>query len=97
MFFGIILVTRYSSLGSLAASALAGILMARTATVQLDPWLYVYAVGGTVLVWLFHWDNIERLLRGQERKIGTPTTRGVTAVAPGRRVAPDRRALAGWP
>ena len=46
------------------------------ATNGLDPWLYVYAVGGAGLVWLFHWDNIGRLLRGQERKIGTPRPEG---------------------
>lgn len=73
LFAGVILVTRYSSLGSLAGSAAAGILLAiATATVPLDPWMYVYAVGGTGLVWLFHLDNIQRLLNGQERKIGTP-------------------------
>ncbi len=73
IFAGVILVTRYSSLGSLAGSAAAGILLAiATATVPLDPWMYVYAVGGTGLVWLFHLDNIQRLLNGQERKIGTP-------------------------
>jgi glycerol-3-phosphate acyltransferase PlsY len=73
LFAGVILVTRYSSLGSLAGSAAAGILLAiATATVPLDPWMYVYAVVGTALVWLFHLDNIQRLLHGQERKIGTP-------------------------
>lgn len=77
VFGGIILLTRYSSLGSLAGSAFAGILLAIvTYTVPLDPWLYVYAVGGTALVWLFHWDNIGRLLRGEERKIGTPRPEG---------------------
>ena len=77
VFAGIILVTRYSSLGSLAGSAFGGILLAILVyTVPLDPFLYVYAVGGTALVWLFHWDNIVRLLRGQERKIGTPRPEG---------------------
>jgi glycerol-3-phosphate acyltransferase PlsY len=73
LFVLIIAITRYSSVGSLAASALAGILLAwATATFGWDPWLYVYAVGGTALVWLFHADNIQRLLAGTERKIGTP-------------------------
>ncbi len=77
VFVGVILVTRYSSLGSLVGSAVAGILMAiATATIPLDPWMYLYAVGGTGLVWLFHKDNIERLLAGQERKIGTPRPEG---------------------
>ena len=77
IFLGVIALTRYSSLGSLVGSAAAGIMLAiATATIPLDPWMYVYAVGGTGLVWLFHWDNVGRLLRGQERKIGTPRTDG---------------------
>ena len=68
---------RYSSLGSLTGSAFGGILFAIViATQGLDPFLYVYAIGGTGLVWLFHWDNIGRLLRGEERKIGTPRPEG---------------------
>jgi glycerol-3-phosphate acyltransferase PlsY len=73
LFLLIIAVTRYSSVGSLLASALAGILLAwATATFGWDPWLYLYAAGGTLLVWLFHTDNIQRLLAGTERKIGAP-------------------------
>lgn len=73
VFLGVIAITRYSSLGSLIGSAMGGVLLAvATAVTPLDPWLYVYAVGGAGLVWLFHWDNIGRLLRGEERKIGTP-------------------------
>ena len=52
-------------MGSLTASAAAGVLLAgATAAFGWDPWLYVYAVGGTALVWLFHLDNIQRLLAG---------------------------------
>jgi glycerol-3-phosphate acyltransferase PlsY len=70
IFIGTILITRYSSLASLLASATGGVLMAITVAVQgLDPWLYVYAAGGAGLVWLFHLDNIGRLLRGEERKL----------------------------
>lgn len=77
VFAGVIAITRYSSLGSLAGSAFGGVLLAiATATIPLDPWMYVYAVGGAGLVWLFHWDNIGRLLRGEERKIGTPRPGG---------------------
>jgi glycerol-3-phosphate acyltransferase PlsY len=71
----VILVTRYSSLGSLVGTASAGILLAITTyVVPLDPWMYVYAVGGVVLIFAFHADNIHRLLTGTERKIGTPKT-----------------------
>ena len=74
---GVIASPRYSSLGSLTGSAFGGILFAIViATQGLDPFLYVYAIGGTGLVWLFHWDNIGRLLRGEERKIGTPRPEG---------------------
>jgi glycerol-3-phosphate acyltransferase PlsY len=77
VFAGVIALTRYSSLGSLTGSAFGGLLLAiATAATPLDPWLYLYAVGGAGLVWLFHWDNIGRLLRGQERKIGTPRPEG---------------------
>ena len=73
VFLAIIAITRYSSVGSLAASALAGILLAwATTAFDWSPWLYLYAAGGTLLVWLFHTDNIQRLLAGTERKIGTP-------------------------
>lgn len=76
--FGIVIaITRYSSLGSLTGSAFGGILLAvLVATTPLSPWLYVFSVGATGLVWLFHWDNIGRLMRGQERKIGTPRPEG---------------------
>jgi glycerol-3-phosphate acyltransferase PlsY len=77
LFLVVIAVTRYSSVGSLVASATAGLLLAlATAKVPLDPWLYLYAAGGTLLIWLFHTDNIQRLLAGQERKIGSPRPNG---------------------
>jgi glycerol-3-phosphate acyltransferase PlsY len=77
VFLGVIAITRYSSLGSLAGSALGGVLLAiAIAVTPLDPWLYGFAAGGTALVWLFHWDNIGRLVRGQERKVGTPRPEG---------------------
>jgi acyl phosphate:glycerol-3-phosphate acyltransferase len=75
VFLAVIAITRYSSLGSLTGSLMGGILLAVATTVTpLDPWLYVYAVGGPALVWLFHHDNIGRLLAGKERKIGAPRT-----------------------
>ena len=73
LFVAVIAITRYSSLGSLTASATAGILLAgATYALGWDPWLYVYAVGGWALVWYFHKDNIQRLRNHTERKIGTP-------------------------
>jgi glycerol-3-phosphate acyltransferase PlsY len=33
-------------------------------------WLYaVYAIGAAAMIWLFHIDNIQRLLAGTERRI----------------------------
>ena len=73
LFAAVILISRYSSLGSLTATATAGVLLAIvTALAPLDPWFYVYAVGGPLLVFAFHADNIHRLLNGKERKIGSP-------------------------
>lgn len=66
-----ILITRVSSIGSLSASLMGGIAMiAITALTPLAPIYYVYGVGGAGLIWLFHWDNIGRLLRGEERRVG---------------------------
>ena len=86
VFAGVILVTRYSSAGSLLGSAIGGVLMtAVVATQGLSPWLYVYSIGGPVLVWLFHRDNIVRLARGEERKVtfGRPAAGGGRSPRPG--------------
>lgn len=70
VFAGIIVLTRYSSLGSLAASALAGILLVGLIVVEgLPPTHLIYALGGPALIWLFHADNIGRLVAGTERTI----------------------------
>jgi len=66
-----ILLTRISSIGSLAASLAGGIVMiVVTAVTPLAPIYFLYGVGGPGLIWLFHHDNIGRLLRGEERSIG---------------------------
>jgi len=66
-----ILVTRISSLGSLSASLIGGIAMIVIAAVTpLAPIYFVYGVGVPGLIWLFHVDNIGRLLRGEERRVG---------------------------
>ena len=44
--------------------------------IPLSPWYYLYAAGVTLLIFLFHTDNIQRLLAGQERRIGTPRSPG---------------------
>jgi acyl-phosphate glycerol 3-phosphate acyltransferase len=76
----VIAVTRISSLGSLAATLIGGIVMViATAVVPLAPIYYVYGVGVPGLIWLFHADNIGRLLSGQERRVGRAGKPGPTA------------------
>ncbi len=71
IFGGVIAATRYSSLGSLTGSAAAGLFVAGLVVAGgLPPVYLAYAVAGPALIWYFHADNIGRLLRGEERKIG---------------------------
>ena len=70
VFFGIILVTRYVSLGSLLGSATmfpAMLLVLLVAPETPLPYV-IYSAVGAVFIWLAHADNIDRLLRGTERK-----------------------------
>ncbi len=71
---GVLLIglTRYMSLGSIAATALGSVALIALA-VFYDPVPLVYSwygiIGGTLIV-VRHRDNIQRLLNGTERKIG---------------------------
>ena len=70
VFGGVILATRISSLGSLLGSLFGGVLMIALVALQgLPPAFDVYAAGSVALIWIFHLDNIARLLRGTERRI----------------------------
>ena len=71
VFVGVILITRYVSLGSLLGSAamipaVALVFLVINGTVP--PAYLIYAVVGVAVVWLAHADNIDRLLHGTERK-----------------------------
>jgi glycerol-3-phosphate acyltransferase PlsY len=67
-----ILATRISSIGSLSSCLVGGIVMIVIAAVTpLAPIYFVYGVGVPGLIWAFHHDNIGRLLRGEERRIGS--------------------------
>ena len=71
VFIGVLAVSRYTSLASLASAAVGGITLAvQVVATEQPPALLVFAIGGAVLIWLFHLDNIGRLLRGEERKFG---------------------------
>lgn len=74
-----ILLTRISSIGSLSASLVGGITMIVITALAplpplypnpLPPVYFVYGLGVIALIWGFHLDNIGRLLRGEERRIG---------------------------
>ena len=66
----VLLVTRISSIASLTTSVVSAIgLLVAIALIPLPPAYAVYAVAGAAVIWLFHLDNIQRLLAGQERRI----------------------------
>jgi glycerol-3-phosphate acyltransferase PlsY len=70
VFAAVLLITRYSSLASLTATALgAATVIATVVLFQQDPLFAVYAVAAAAMIWLFHLDNIQRLLAGSERRI----------------------------
>jgi glycerol-3-phosphate acyltransferase PlsY len=70
IFFGVIRLTRFSSVGSLVATTLAGVIVVATVLIQGLPLAHlIYALGAPALIWYFHRDNVERLLAGQERTI----------------------------
>ncbi len=66
----VLLLSHYSSLASLTATTLAGIGLIVVALVGQVPPAYIgFGVAGPGMIWLFHADNVQRLLRGQERKL----------------------------
>jgi glycerol-3-phosphate acyltransferase PlsY len=70
VFIGVILLTRYVSLGSLLGSAaMLPVMLLFVLVAPTTPLSYVlYAAVGAGLIWLAHSDNINRLLHGTERK-----------------------------
>jgi glycerol-3-phosphate acyltransferase PlsY len=70
VFIGLVLLTGYSSVGSLVAALVSGLVLAATTLAGDGPTAYLfYAVAGAALIWAFHRDNIHRLLNGTERKL----------------------------
>jgi len=83
VFVGVILATRYVSLGSLLGSAaiLPGVVIVFLVANGTIPTAYlVYATAGPALIWLSHIDNIRRLVAGTERRfdLGMLAGRGPT-------------------
>jgi glycerol-3-phosphate acyltransferase PlsY len=70
VFVGVILLTRYVSLGSLLGSAaMFPAMLLVLLVVPETPLPYVvYSAVGAALIWLAHADNIDRLIHGKERK-----------------------------
>jgi glycerol-3-phosphate acyltransferase PlsY len=70
VFAAVLLVTRYSSVASLTATAFAALVIVVGVLLFQMPVLYAaYAIAAAALIWLFHLDNIQRLLAGTERRI----------------------------
>jgi len=70
VFVGVILLTKYVSLGSLLGSAaMVPAMLLVLLVVPETPLPYVlYAAVGAAFIWLAHADNIDRLIHGKERK-----------------------------
>jgi glycerol-3-phosphate acyltransferase PlsY len=70
LFLALLLITRISSVASLTCTLVGGIaLLVAIPVAGLPAGYALYAVAGTALIWIFHADNIQRLLAGQERRI----------------------------
>lgn len=66
----VLLVSGYSSLASLTATVVAALaIIASTNSSEQSVLYIVYALASGGLIWLFHLDNIRRLLSGSERRI----------------------------
>jgi glycerol-3-phosphate acyltransferase PlsY len=77
VFFGVIVVTRYVSLGSLLGTGFGTLVTIAFIALGWLPagWL-LYVVPGVAIVWIAHSDNIARLRAGTERRIDPAEFRG---------------------
>jgi glycerol-3-phosphate acyltransferase PlsY len=77
VFFAVIILSRYVSLGSLASSVAAAAVLALLVLIGFSqPAALLYGIAATLLIWLAHADNIERLIQGRERKFSLPEREG---------------------
>ena len=66
----VLLVGRYSSLASLTATTVGALVaIAFVVLYGQSPLYAVYALAAAGLIWIFHIDNVQRLLAGSERRI----------------------------
>jgi glycerol-3-phosphate acyltransferase PlsY len=69
VFFLIIWLTRFVSLGSLLGTAFgAGVAVIAVVAGWLDPGWLLYVLPGEAIIWIAHRDNIQRLVAGTERR-----------------------------
>lgn len=69
VFFVVVAITRFVSLGSiLVAAAGAGLAIVFVIVGALEAGWLLYVLPGAALIWVSHWDNIQRLRDGTERR-----------------------------
>jgi acyl phosphate:glycerol-3-phosphate acyltransferase len=77
VFFAVIILSRYVSLGSLASSIAAAAVLALLVLIGASqPAALLYGVLAVLLIWLAHADNIDRLIHGRERKFSLAEREG---------------------
>ncbi|MCE2463573.1 MAG: glycerol-3-phosphate acyltransferase, partial [Dehalococcoidia bacterium] len=84
IFTPISLLSRYLSLGSVLSVLVAFLALLSIALLDHAPKTYLYytGIGGAIIIWQ-HRDNIRRLIRGTERKLGQRADRIGEAPSPG--------------
>lgn len=66
----LVLISRYVSLGSITGAAIIGLVILIAVLLQQANWLYLFFIILPIFVIAAHKDNIDRLLKGTERRLG---------------------------
>jgi glycerol-3-phosphate acyltransferase PlsY len=70
VFLAVLILSRISSLASLTAATVASLaLIAAVVLLHMHPAYAGYGAIAAVMIWVFHRDNVERLIAGRERRI----------------------------